>query len=164
MAWRAAASAAWWRRVLAWTRNAELSARVIAGTVGLECFEGGDDPFEVGLHAAQVAGEPELAVGVGLGDQPAVGRGLPPVDLQELGRGLEVRAGQAGVGVRAVLLGRAGAVAARQAVADPVEVVLDLLGRSGRGIGVVADPLPGDVDPLGLVAVERLPDGGVVDL
>jgi hypothetical protein len=73
----------------------------------LECFEGGDDPFEVGLDAAQVLGEPELAVVVGLGDQAAVGGGLPPVDLQELGGCLEVRAGQAGVGVRAVLLGRA---------------------------------------------------------
>jgi len=31
-----------------------------------------------------------LAVGVGLGDQVAVGGGLPPVNLQELGSGLEV--------------------------------------------------------------------------
>jgi hypothetical protein len=67
-------------------------------------------------------------------------------------------------GVRAVLLGRAGAVAVGQAVADPVEVVLDPFGRRGRGVRVVADLLPGDVDPLGLVAVECLPDGGVVDL
>ncbi len=85
MAWRAAASAAWWRRALAWARNLELSAWVIAGTAVLECFEGGDDPFEVGLDAAQVLGEAELAVGVGLVDQAAVGGGLPPVDLQELG-------------------------------------------------------------------------------
>jgi hypothetical protein len=47
---------------------------------------------------------------------------------------------------------------------DPVEVVLDPLGRSGRGVGVITDLLPADVHPLGLVAVERLPDGGVVDL
>jgi hypothetical protein len=133
-------------------------------TVVLECFEGGDDPFEVGLDAAQILGEPELAVGVGLGDEAAVGRGLPSVDLQELGGGLEVRAGQAGVRVRAVLLGRAAAIAVRQAVADAVEVVLDPFGRSGRGAGVVADRLTADIDPLGLVAVECLPDGGVVDL
>jgi hypothetical protein len=94
-----------------------LSARVIAGAVVLECFEGGDDLFQVGLDAAQVLGESELSAGVGLGDQVAVGGGLPPVDLQELGGCLEVRAGQAGV-------------------------------------GVVADRLTGDVDPLGLVAVE----------
>src|ERR1022692_3552003 len=94
MAWRAAASAASWRRVLAWVRNAELSARVIAGAVVLECFEGGDDLFQVGLDAAQVLGESELSAGVGLGDQVAVGGGLPPVDLQELGGCLEVRAGQ----------------------------------------------------------------------
>src|SRR6266851_1174300 len=164
MAWRAAARAAWWRRALAWARYAELSARVIAGAVLAECFEGGDDRVQAGLDAAQVLGEPELALGVGLGDEMLVGRRLAPVDLQEHGCGLEVRAGQAGVGVRAVLLGRAGAVAVGQAVADPVEVVLDPLGRRGRGVGVVADPLTGDVDPLGLVTVERLPDGGVVDL
>ena len=134
-----------------------MSARVIAGAVALERFQGGDDLVQAGLDAAQVLGQALLAVGVGLGDEAAVGGGLPPVDLQEHGRGLEVRAGQAGVGVRAVLLGRAGAVAVGEAVADPVEVVLDPLGRRGRGVGVVADPLPGDVDPLGLVAVERLP-------
>src|SRR5271170_3881590 len=164
MAWRAASSAAWWRRSLAWARKEELSARVIAGAVLLECFEGGDDLVQAGLDPAQVLGQALLAVGVGLGDEGAVGGGLAPVDLQEHGRGLEVRAGQAGVGVRAVLLGWAGAVAVGEAVADPVEVVLDPLGRRGRGVGVVADPLPGDVDPLGLVAVERLPDGGVVNL
>jgi hypothetical protein len=61
------------------------------------------------------------------------------------------------------LLCRAAAVAVGEAVADPVEVVLDPLGRGRGGAGVVADPLAGDVHPLGLVAVERLPDGGVVD-
>ena len=66
--------------------------------------------------------------------------------------------------MRAVLLGGAAAVAVRQAVADAVQVVLDPLGRGGRGARVVADRLAGDVHPLGLVAVERLPDGGVVDL
>ena len=122
--------------------------------VVFECFEGGDDPVQVGLDAAQVLGKPELAFGVGLGDETAVGRGLPPVDLQEHWRGLEVWAGQAGVWVRAVLLGGATAVAVREAVADAVKVVLDPFGRCGRGVGVVADRLTGDVDPLGLVAVE----------
>jgi hypothetical protein len=116
-----------------------LSARVIAVPVVLECFEGGDDLLQVGLDPAQVLGKPGLAVGVGLRDQVAVGRGLPPVDLQELGRGLEVRAGQAGVRVGAVLLCRAAAIAVGEAVADAVEVVLDPLGRSGRGVGVIAD-------------------------
>jgi hypothetical protein len=72
-----------------------LSARFIAGTVVLEGFEGGDDPVQVGLDAAQVLGEAELSLALGLFDETAVGRGLPPVDLQELGCGLEVRAGQA---------------------------------------------------------------------
>jgi hypothetical protein len=99
----------------------------------LECFEGGDDLVQAGLDAAQVLGQAQLTLGVGLGDEAAVGGGLPLVDLQEHGRGLEVWAGQAGVGVRAVLLGGAGAVAVGQAVADPVEVVLDPLGRRGRG-------------------------------
>src|ERR1700689_4681576 len=164
MAWCAACSAVWWRRALAWVRNAELSARVIAGAVILERLEGGDDPVQAGLDAAQVPGKALRALGVGFCDEAAVGRGLPLVDLQEHGRGLEVRAGEAGVGVRAVLLGRAGAVAVGEAVTDPVEVVLDPLGRSGRGVGVIADRLPADVYPLGLVAVECLPDGGVVDL
>jgi len=98
MAWCAADSAAWWRRALDWARNAELSARVIAVAVVLEGFEGGDDPVQAVLDAAQVLGQALLAVGVGLGDQAAVGGGLPPVDLQEHGGGLEVRAGQAGLG------------------------------------------------------------------
>src|SRR5215475_3427326 len=116
MAWRAAASAAWWRRALACARDGELSARFIAGAIILEGLEGGDDLVQADLDAAQVLGEPLLAVGVGLGDETAVGRGLPPVDLQELGGGLEVRAGQAGIRVRAVLLCRTCAVAVRQAV------------------------------------------------
>jgi hypothetical protein len=66
--------------------------------------------------------------------------------------------------VRAVLLRRASAVAVGEAVADAVEVVLDPFGRSGRGIGVIADLLAVDVHPLGLVAIERLADGGAVDL
>src|SRR5262249_19467594 len=164
MAWCAADSAAWWRRALAWARKEELSARLIAGPVVAERFEGGDDRLQAVLNAAQVLGKALLALGAGLGDETAVGGGLPPVDWQEHGRGLEVRAGQAGVGVRAVLLGGAGAVAVGQAVADPVEVVLDPLGRGSGGVGVIADPLPADVGPLGLVAVECLPDGGVVDL
>src|SRR6516225_9228204 len=97
MAWCAAGSAAWRRRALDWARKAELSARVIAVAVVLEGLEGGDDPVQAGLDAAQVLGQALLAVGVGLGDQAAVGGGLPPVDLQEYGRGLEVRAGEAGV-------------------------------------------------------------------
>jgi hypothetical protein len=149
---------------LAWVRKEELSARAIAGAVILERLEGGDDPVQVGLDAAQVLGKALLALGVGLCDEAVVGHGLPLMDFQEYWRGLEIRAGEAGVGVRAVLLGRAGAVAIGEAVADPVEVVLDPLGRSGRGVGVIAGPLAADVHPLGLVAVERLPDGGVVDL
>ena len=141
MARCAADSAAWWRRALAWARKEELSARAIAGAVTVERFQGGDDLVQAGLDAAQVLGQAPLAVGVGLGDEAAVGGGLPPVDLQEHGGGLEVRAGQAGVGVRAVLLGRAGAVAVGEAVADPVEVVLDPFGRSGRGVGAVAGRL-----------------------
>src|SRR5271169_4147145 len=98
--------------------------------VVLECFKGGDDLVQVGLDAAQVTGETELSPALGFGDETAVGRGLPPVDLQEFGRGLEIRAGEAGVRVRAVLLCRAPAVAIWQAVPDAVEVVFDPLGRS----------------------------------
>jgi hypothetical protein len=63
----------------------------------------------------------------------------------------------------AVLLGWSPAVAVGQAVSDPGHVVLDPFGgRGGRG-RVVAEGLPGDVDALALVAVERLADRGVVD-
>jgi hypothetical protein len=69
-----------------------------------EGFEGGDDLVQVRLDLAEVAGDPAVPVGVCIGDQAQAGGGLPAVDVQELGRGLEVGAGQAGVGVRAVLL------------------------------------------------------------
>jgi hypothetical protein len=85
---------------LASARKAELSARAIAVGLTLERFQGWDDPVQVGLDAAQVLGEALLSFAVGLGDERAVRFCLPPVDLQEHGRGLEVRAGQAGVRVR----------------------------------------------------------------
>src|SRR5487761_213148 len=69
----------------------------------------------------------------------------------------------AGVGVGAVLLGRPGAIAVGQAVAHPVQVLLFPLGTCCWAVGVVADALAADVDPLGLVAVESLPDGAVMD-
>ena len=109
---------------MACARDEELSARFIAGTVVLEGFEGGDDPVQVGLDAAQVLGKTELSPALGLPDETAVAGGLPPVDLQELGRGLEVRAGEAGVRVRAVLLGGAAAVAVGEAVADAFRLCL----------------------------------------
>ena len=46
-----------------------MSARVIAGAVALERFQGGDDLVQAGLDAAQVLGQALLAVGVGLGDE-----------------------------------------------------------------------------------------------
>jgi len=71
MAWRVADSAAWWRRALASARKDELSARAIAGALILERFQGGDDPVQVGLDAAQVLGEPELSFVLSLGDEAA---------------------------------------------------------------------------------------------
>jgi hypothetical protein len=130
---------------------------------GVEGFQGGDDLLQVRLDPAQVGGVPGLAAGLSTGDQLQVGGGLAAVDVEELWRGLEIWAGQAGVGVRAVLLRRPPAVAVGQAVLDSGQVVLDPFGRGGGRIRVVADDLPGDVDPLPLVAVEFLADGGVVD-
>src|SRR5450755_142446 len=74
--------------------------------VGADGFEGGDDLFKVRLHLAEVRGEAGLAVRLGSGYQAQVGGGLTAVDVEELRGGLEVRAGQAGVRVRAVLLRR----------------------------------------------------------
>ena len=164
MAAVAAASAWWWRRRAAWPSQAELSVPAMVRIVVVgECFQRGEDPLEGVLDLAEVVGQAEVPVGVGLGDETPVGGGLAAVDVQELWSGLEVGAGEAGVGVRAVLLGGVCAVSVGQAVANPVEVVFDPFGGGGRAVGVVADPLAGDVDPLGLVMVERFSDGGVMD-
>ena len=65
-------------------------------------------------------------------EQLLVVLGVLAVHGQELDGGLELGAGQAGVGVRAFLLGRPAAVAVGQAGLDPVQVVLDRL-RFGGG-------------------------------
>src|SRR6266508_1187813 len=69
----------------------------------------------------------------------------------------------ADVGVRTVLLGWPPAVAVGQAVTDAGQVVLDPFGGRGGSVGVVVEDLSGGVDPLLLVAVEGLADGGVVN-
>ena len=51
------------------------------------------------MDQLEVLDEAELAVGVGVGDESPVGVGLAAVDVEELGGGLEVGAGQAGVGL-----------------------------------------------------------------
>ena len=97
---------------------------------------------QAGLDLAEVGGQAGLAVGLGAGDELQVGGGLAAVDVEELGRGLEVGAGQAGVGVGAVLLGWPAAVAVGQAVPDPGQVVLDPFGGGGGRVGVVAEVCP----------------------
>ncbi len=151
MAWWAAARAASWRRVLARRRSVVQSALVVIwlGFIGHR-LQGRDDLFQVRLHASQVFGQSVVAVGVGSRDQLQVVCRLPPVDLQELRRRLVVRAGQAGVRVRAVLLRRAAAVSVGKAVADPVEVVLDPFGAGGRSFCVVVDDAPRRRSPVGL--------------
>ena len=86
------------------------------------------------------------------------------MDVEELGCGLEVGAGETGVGVRAVLLGWAAAVAVGEAVVDPRQVVLDPFRVGGGGVGVVRESFAGGVDPAVAVALEGVADGGVVDL
>lgn len=120
--------------------------------------------FKAVLDLAEVLDEAELAVRLGAGDEPPVAVGLAAVDVEELRGGLEVGAGQAGVGMRAVLLGRPPAVAVRQAVADAGEVVLHPLGIGGEGVGVVVEVVAGGVDALSAVALEGFPDRVVVDL
>ncbi len=149
---------------VAWVRYRVLSALVIAGFLaGRDRFERGDDAFQVVLDRAEIGGQAGLAVGVGAGDQAQVDRGLAAVGVEEFRGGLEVGAGQAGVGVGAVLLGRPAAVAVGQVVPDPGQLVLDPFGGRGGRVRVVAEGLSGDVDQLALVVVERRADGGVVD-
>jgi hypothetical protein len=85
-----------------------------------------------------------MAIGIGPGDQLAIGCCLFAMDVEELRRGLEIRTSEARVGVRAVLLGRSAAVAVREGVADPRQVVLDPLGISSEGVGFEVQVLSGD--------------------
>ena len=158
----AADIADWCRRALALARL-RMSAGIAGALLIDHGLQGRDDALQVGLDLAEVVDQAELAPGIGLGDEAPVGGGLAAVGVQELGCGLEVWARKTSVGVRAFLLGGAGAIAVGQAVAHPVQVLLHPLGTGCGAVGVVADSLAGDVDPLGLVAVEGLPHGAVVD-
>src|ERR1700722_10163163 len=101
-------SVSWCRRAVAWVRYRVLSALVIAGFLaGRDRFERGDDAFQVVLDLAEIGGQAGLAVRVGAGDQAQVDCGLAAVGVEEFRGGLELGAGQAGVGVGAVLLGAA---------------------------------------------------------
>ena len=74
-------------------------------TVGLpEALQGANDAVEALLHPAVVGRQALPAIGLGPGDEHPVVLGLGAVDVEELGGGLEVGTGQAGVGVGAVLL------------------------------------------------------------
>ena len=116
------------------------------------------------MDSAKVVCQPELSVAVGAGNERAVDGRLLAVDVEELRGGLEVGAGETGVGVRAVLLGRPPALAVGQAVSHSREVVFGPLGIRGDGVGVTGNGAPSGVDPLGAVALERVAHGVVVDL
>src|SRR5680860_25329 len=88
-------------------------------------FEAGDDLLEVNEHDPVVVGEAAMAVVFGGGYESTGLVDLVLVGGQELEGGLKVRAGQAGVGMRAVLLRGASAEPVREAGLDPREVVLD---------------------------------------
>lgn len=132
------------------------------GSLFFDGFQGGDNGLEDvgdlavgGCQAGVVAllGEVDELEGV---------VALTAMDGQECRGGLEVRTRQAGVGVGAVLLGRAPAVAVGQAGLGPGEVVLDPL-RFALGASVEREAVTVDVDAPLLVVVERGPDGGVMD-
>ena len=104
--------------------------------VGGDGFEGVDDAGEVVVDAAVVGGESLVAFGFGGGDEHGGGVGVAAVDVEELDGGLEVGAGEAGVGVGAVLLRWPAAVAVGEGGLDLVEVVLDPFGGGGGGGGI----------------------------
>ena len=83
-------------------------------------------------------GQPFPPGGFGGGEQLAGLPGVLMVDREELCGGLEVRAGQAGIGVRAVLLWGASAVAVGEGVCGLEEPVLDPLSVRGGRAGVEA--------------------------
>ena len=66
------------RRALALAR---LSAAIFGALFFVYRLQSGDYALQVGLDVAQVLGQAELALGVGLGDQAPVGGGLAAVDL-----------------------------------------------------------------------------------
>ena len=102
--------------------------------VAAQRFQRGDDLVEVDQDLAVVSGQPFPPGGLGGTEQLAGLPGVLAVDREEFGGGLEVRAGQAGVGVRAVLLRRAAAMAVGEGVSGPGQPVLDPFGvRGGRG-------------------------------
>src|SRR5664279_5080422 len=110
----------------------------IPAPLGAQQVQGGDDLVEVDQHCPVVGGLPLTAGGLG-GVQELTGEfGLLLVDGQELGGGLEVRAGQAGVWVRAVLLGRPAAVPV-WTVSGLVDRQVNLPGSADRrtGYGIV---------------------------
>ena len=116
------------------------------------------------MDAAKVLCQTELAIGVGTGNQLGVDRRLLAVDIEKLRSGLEVWAGETGVGVRAVLLRWSAAVAVGEAVTHASEVVLDPLGVRGESVQVEGQRVAVGVDPLVAVALEGVAHGVVVDL
>src|SRR5659263_532808 len=104
------------------TRRCVAAARWVAGSVviivSLAGFQRGDDCVEVLGDLAVVVGQAGVAASLGEVDEFEGVVVLAAVDGQEGRGGLEVRAGQARVGVRAVLLGRATAVTVGQGGLD----------------------------------------------
>jgi hypothetical protein len=83
-----------------------------------DVFQGRDDAIEAGLDLTEVGGQAEVTAVIGVGDEDPVRAGLLAMNVEELGSGLEVRTGQAGIRMRTFLLGRAPAVTIGKAVAD----------------------------------------------
>jgi hypothetical protein len=77
----------------------------IVGLPALQGLKGRNDLVQADQHPAVVGGQALTPCGLCLGDERSGGLGLLAVDGQELDRRLEVRAGEAGVGMWAVLLG-----------------------------------------------------------
>jgi len=102
------------------------------------------------------------ACGLGGVEELAGELGLLEVDGQELGGGLEVGAGQACVGVWAVLLGRPAAVPVWQGVGCSGQLVFDPLGVGGHRLRVEAEEPAFDVDSGLAVAFKLGPDRRVV--
>jgi hypothetical protein len=88
-------------------------------------------PLEVGVNVPVVLGQAASPCSFGGGDELDGLVALAAVDVEELRSGLEIGAGQAGVGMAASLLGWASAVAVGQAGGQTGEVVFDPPGVGG---------------------------------
>src|SRR5271166_7042235 len=159
IAWIALARASSCRRRLAAAMiGAVLSGRIGVFVLVIVGLQRRDDLFEVAGDLPVHLDHACLAAGFGRGDDLERDAVLGPVLGQELGRGDEERAGQAGVGVRAGLDQWQAAEAVGQCLCRAAQALFGPGGLGERPAGVQRDGIAAGVDLAGGLPVPA--DGG----